>query len=70
MGKWYKILGIPYEMAKELRKDHRKDLIVYEENGKINFRIRLNPIELLHMKFQIARYNLTNPCVIRLEKDV
>lgn len=51
--RWYEIIGITPAMLKNWKKDMRKDIIAWEQDGIVHAQIRLNPIEALWMKYQI-----------------
>lgn len=68
--RWYKILGITNKMYEDWKKDLREDIIVYEEDGVMQFRMKLTWFEALCMRFRMRRINLNYPCVLKLEKDI
>lgn len=68
--KWYKVKGITHKMYEEWKDNFREDIIVYEENGELQFRMRLTGFEALCMRIQMIRTNLNNPCVLKLEKEI
>lgn len=47
--KWYKIVGLTKELAENWKGELRQDIIVWEENGNIEARIKLNPVEAIRM---------------------
>ena len=69
-AKGYKILGIDNEMYEKWKDNLREDLIVYERNGKVQIRIVLTGIEAFCMRIRMVMYNLKNPCVLRLQRDI
>ena len=68
--KWYKIKGISKELYEEWKDDIREDIVVREENGEYQFRIRLTRFEAFCMRRQIKKTNLNNPVCLRLEKEI
>ena len=59
--KWYKIVGLSKELANNWKGDLRQDIIVWEENGKLEARIRLNPIDAIRMDRLMKENNKQQP---------
>ena len=59
--KWYKIVGLSKELANNWKDDLRQDIIVWEENGKVEVRIRLNPIDAIRMDCLMKENNKQQP---------
>lgn len=55
--KWYKIVGLTKELAENWKGELRQDIIVWEENGNIEARIKLNPVEAIHMERLMKKNN-------------
>lgn len=55
--KWYKIVGLTHELKEAWAKDLRKDIVIWEENGNVEARIRLNPIEAIRMERSMRNNN-------------
>lgn len=60
-GKWYKIVGLTDELFEVWKNDLRKDVIIWKENGNIEARINLNPIQAIHMERLINKNNKQQP---------
>lgn len=59
--KWYKIEGLTNELAYVWKDELRQDVIVWEENGNIEARIRLGIIEANIMKYHMRQNNKQQP---------
>lgn len=59
--RWYKINGITHELLESWSDELRKDIIVWEENNRVEARIRLNPIEAARMQRLMKRNNEEQP---------
>lgn len=59
--KWYKIVGLSKELANNWKSELREDIIVWEENDKLEARIRLNPIEAIRMDYLMKVNNKQQP---------
>ena len=59
--KWYKIVGLSKELATNWKNELREDIIVWEENDKLEARIRLNPIEAIRMDYLMKVNNKQQP---------
>lgn len=59
--KWYKIEGLTNELAYVWKDELRQDVIVWEENGNIEARIRLGIIEANVMKYYMRQNNKQQP---------
>lgn len=55
--KWYKIVGLTKELAENWKGELRQDIIVWEENGNIEARIKLNPVEAIRMERLMKKNN-------------
>ena len=59
--KWYKIEGINKKLADTWKADLRRDIIIWEENGIVEARIRLNPMEAFRMNRLMVENNKQQP---------
>lgn len=59
--KWYKIEGINKKLADMWKADLRRDIIIWEENGIVEARIRLNPMEAFRMNHLMTENNKQQP---------
>ena len=59
--KWYKIVGLTSELVVEWKDELRDDIIIWEENGNIEARIKLNPVEAIRMERKIRNNNKQQP---------
>lgn len=59
--RWYKINGITHELLESWSDELRKDIIVWEENNRVEARIRLNLIEAVRMRRLMKRNNEEQP---------
>lgn len=64
MGKWYEIKGITKGMFNSWKDDLRQDIVIWEEDGKIEARIRLTRLEA----FILQRKMVQDPYGLRLVK--
>ena len=67
----YTITGITPEIAEKWYKEFREDLtlLVHEKTNKIEARISLTRFQALKVKLGMIKYNLNNPCVLKLVKE-
>ena len=56
-NRWYKIVGITSELLVSWADDLRKDIIIWEENGVVEARIKLNILEAVRMRQKIGKFN-------------
>ena len=59
--KWYKIVGLTKELYEGWKDEMRQDIIVWEENGNIEARIRLHPFEAIYMNNLMEKNNKQQP---------
>lgn len=59
--KWYKIAGLTKELADNWKDEFREDVIIWEENDKVEARIRLNPIEAIRIGKLMRQNNKQQP---------
>ena len=59
--KWYKITGLTQELTTAWSNDLRKDIVIWEENGNVEARISLNPVEAIRMQHLMKRNNEEQP---------
>ena len=59
--KWYKIAGLTTELANNWKDEFREDVIIWEENDKVEARIRLNPIEAIRIGKLMRQNNKQQP---------
>ena len=66
----YMITGITPEIAEKWAKDFREDikLLVHEKTKEIHATISLTRFQAFRVKLGMIKYNLNNPCVLKLEK--
>ncbi len=67
----YTVSGITQKLAEKMEKNGRKDLKLYidRKTGGIKADISLSIFEAFLVKRGMKKYNLTHPCVLRLEKN-
>lgn len=67
----YTVSGITQKLAQRMEKNGRKDLKFYidRKTGDIKADISLSIFEAFLIKRGMKKYNLTHPCVLRLERN-
>lgn len=66
----YMVSGITLEVANRWYKELKGTLPFYinKKTGEVQIKIKLSPIGAIVTKIKLIRYNLTHPCVLKLEK--
>lgn len=67
----YKIVGVTQEMVEMWKENLRNDariLTCNNNNGKVQIRLSLTIFEAIYVRLSMIKYNLTHPCVLKLEK--
>lgn len=68
VGKWYRIKGFTNEMIEAWSTTLRDDIVVKNEDGKIDVKIKLTWVEMISMKIKMVLCNMKTPYVFQLEK--
>lgn len=64
VGRWYEIVGISKDMYRAWKDDLRQDILIWEEDDKVQARIRLTWFEALVLRYKMKR----DPYGLRLNK--
>lgn len=67
----YTVSGITQKLAEKMDKNGRKDLKLFinRKTGEIQASISLTLFEAFLIRRGMRKYNLTHPCVLKLERN-